>query len=165
MLGTYKMRNTLKKLHASNLPHALCNLHDGRCRAKKTVSPAWCSNTLLRPSLLPYLTHHLLSLEDTEKAPQSPSEPPAPPGAPRLRGWREVALSMGSKSHPPCLTINRVSSWLDSPRVQEQKRRKSPLSPPLGLPLAPRLAQGTWTPGCSPCHRNAGHMGDIPAAC
>lgn len=118
----------------------------GREVQAKTVSPAWCSNTLLRPSLLSLLTHHLLSSADKKKAPLEPCvlplEPPALPGTPRLRGWREVACRTKGKCLTPCLTINQVSSWLDLPEVQEQKRRKSPLS----LPLSGFALHPAWLP-------------------
>lgn len=121
----------------------------------KTVSPAWCSNTLLRPSLLPLLTYPLLSSAHNEKAPLEPCvrplEPPALPRTPRLRGWREVACHTKGKSHN--LSYNPLSlqpagfAW--SPGVKEKEIASvtaiawvCPLHPSW-LPI-PSLCENPW---------------------
>lgn len=158
MLGTYKMRNTLK-----NCMQVICHILCATCMMGGAGKKNGFSSLVFKHP--PQTMSSPLSNSPPAFFGRHWKSPPEPQRAPSPSWSTKTERLEGSKSHPPCLTINRDSSWLDSPHVQEQKRRKSPLSPPPGLLLAPHLAQGTWTPGCSPCHRNTGYMGDIPAAC
>lgn len=135
------------------------------------ISPG-CRNTILRPSVLPHLTHHLLSSAATERAPQSPvcsQWASSPSWSAKAESWRKAARSTWGVPH--------LLSQLESPCVQEQNRRKSPLSlpqsrvcplHPVWLPM-PRLWEKPGSAWCMDtklfsCHRNTGHVGDIPTA-
>lgn len=120
------------------------------------ISPAWCRNTLLRPSVLPHLTHHLLSSAVTERAPRalcSPSELPAPPGVQRLGAGGKWHTAREECLTSSCWTHFVFRSKTDGNHLCHCHRAGLAHCTLFGCP-SPGCGRnqgvdGTWIPSCS----------------
>lgn len=142
--------------------HILCAACMMGGAREETVSPAWCSNTLLSPSFLPHLTQHLLSSADTEKAPQSPVCSQRAPGP----SWstKTERLEGGGTQHGrqefPTLSYNQPSLQPDgfaSCPGAKKKEITSVTATGQGLPLVPHVVAQPWAVGQTREHKGHGH--------